>query len=704
MALFHLSAQPISRAAGRSATAAAAYRAGVEITDERTGHVHDYSRKLGVLDSEIILPGGGTADRAEFWNGIEKHHKRGDAVLSREVEVSLPTELTKEERRALAVGFARELADRYGVAADVVLHAPRTVTDKNLEKEPGQYYETDSATGRRHNGNWHAHIMLSACHVSPAGDLGKKAVELDPIHCQRAKIENMADRERVRWAQLANGALERAGHSARVDHRSLADQGIERKPSIHLGPSASAIERRGEVSEKAENHQARQAKAASEVAALIANSQARAAAALKAAAQATADALKQIQASALAAEQAHAAAIKEAEKQVAQAQAQREAAELAKAKQQAINDKLAAAKEKDDRIRNETLAALGKASAATDKSAAATGDALAAANEIADRIGRNTADAARGAQRRVAERHYGRVVEAARNQFERVGRRVQQLVDRIEHVVSAITAAAHQVAKEVAAKLELARQRAAARPADMRSARQVWAEHPENPLNIAKREAQEAATAAAKTVPKATFYDRPRATMRDRPKIELKPIEQAQPVPRPQSPVDESTVLEQAAKIQAKWDAALVAERVLYLKELTEQTRQKACAHVVEHEAHIKAKPIIIGREKWALQLKRFEREDEENRNEWDDLKTGKYPFIAKDREAVQKAVEQRVSDKDPELAQVIPHVLSALQAERERVAEEHRQQMRERWRIQQEASEARKARGEKDLEDDLSR
>lgn len=244
MAIYHLSAKPISRAQGRSATGAAAYRAGVEITDERTGLVHDYTRKGGVLHSELILPGGGTADRAEFWNGIEAHHKRGDAVLVREVEISLPTELTPEQRQALAVGYARELADRYGVAADVALHAPRTVTDRELEKNPDQYHETDPETGRRHNGNWHAHIMLSACHVQPDGTLGKKAVELDPIHCQRAKIENIADRERARWGELANAALERHGHEARIDHRSHAERGIEAEPSQHLGPQAHGYERR----------------------------------------------------------------------------------------------------------------------------------------------------------------------------------------------------------------------------------------------------------------------------------------------------------------------------------------------------------------------------------------------------------------------------------------------------------------------------
>ena len=250
MATYHFSAKPIKRSAGRSAVGAAAYRAGVEITDERTGVVHDYTRKGGVLHSELILPGGGTADRAEFWNGIESHHKRGDAVLAREVEVSLPAELTAEQRKELAVGYARELADRYGVAADVALHAPRKITDRDLEKNPDQYHERD-ADGVRHNGNWHAHIMLSACSVQPDGTLGKKAVELDPIHCQKHRIENMVDRERARWGELANAALGRHGHQARIDHRSHAERGIEAEPTRHLGPAGAAIERRtGESSRR----------------------------------------------------------------------------------------------------------------------------------------------------------------------------------------------------------------------------------------------------------------------------------------------------------------------------------------------------------------------------------------------------------------------------------------------------------------------
>jgi hypothetical protein len=138
--------------------------------------------------------------------------------------VALPDELTPAARRALAIGFARELVARYGVAADVAIHAPSREGDER---------------------NHHAHIMLSACTVGSDGALGKKAAELDPIFCQKHRLPNMADRERFRWAELTNLALERAGHTLRVDHRSLEAQGIDRVPSSHMGPAVAGMARRG---------------------------------------------------------------------------------------------------------------------------------------------------------------------------------------------------------------------------------------------------------------------------------------------------------------------------------------------------------------------------------------------------------------------------------------------------------------------------
>ncbi|MBT1073618.1 MobQ family relaxase [Pelotalea chapellei] len=259
MAIYHQAINIIDRKSGRSAVAAAAYRAGEKIDDERTGEIHDYSRKRGIVHSELILPGGGTEDRATYWNRVEKHHKRGDAILAREVEIAIPAELDERQRQCLASKFNRELADKYSVAADLNIHKPHRA----------------KADTRNH----HAHIMLSACYTAEDGTLGKKAVELDPIHCQRNKLENMAEWTRKRWAELANEALRNAGLRERIDHRSLEAQRedalfcaenakvitnsptfkaeqikkaamLDRPATIHLGPSATAMERRGEPTDR----------------------------------------------------------------------------------------------------------------------------------------------------------------------------------------------------------------------------------------------------------------------------------------------------------------------------------------------------------------------------------------------------------------------------------------------------------------------
>ena len=197
--------------------------------DERTGEIHDYTRKGGVVDSLVVLPHGGTMNRADLWNKVEAHHKRGDATVAREFVVALPAELDPDQRQELARSYARELADRYGVGVDLNIHAPGKEGDQR---------------------NHHAHILLTACYCGPSGVLGKKAVELDPIHCQRQKQPNVVEVERERWERHANGALEKAGQDARIDHRSLEAQGItDRLPGVHLGPTATAIERSGRESD-----------------------------------------------------------------------------------------------------------------------------------------------------------------------------------------------------------------------------------------------------------------------------------------------------------------------------------------------------------------------------------------------------------------------------------------------------------------------
>ncbi len=228
MAIYHLSVKAVSRSSGRSATAAAAYRAGCEITDERTGVIHDYQRKVGVESADIVLPDGASEwanDRAKLWNVAELAEKRKDACVAREFEVALPSELSPSERRRLALDFAKDMANREGCAVDVAIHAPGKEGDSR---------------------NHHAHILRTTRKVEAEG-LGAK---LDTEKAGRKRSDDL-EAVRTRWACMTNERLRENGIDSRVDHRSLAAQGIDREPTQHLGPAASGYERRtGEPSQK----------------------------------------------------------------------------------------------------------------------------------------------------------------------------------------------------------------------------------------------------------------------------------------------------------------------------------------------------------------------------------------------------------------------------------------------------------------------
>lgn len=219
MAIFHLSIKTVSRGHGRSAVGAAAYRAGQRLHDVRLGRTFDYRRKAGVLHRELVTPDLvplWAAKRESLWNAAEESELRKNSTVAREFEVALPTELPPEQRRNLAMQFARELTERHFCAVDVAIHSPRKGGD---------------------NRNEHAHILTTTRRLSAAG-FGEKCRELDDQKSGEVAFW------RERWATLVNQALEAASQPARVDHRSLADQGIEREPTFHLGPVRTGIKRR----------------------------------------------------------------------------------------------------------------------------------------------------------------------------------------------------------------------------------------------------------------------------------------------------------------------------------------------------------------------------------------------------------------------------------------------------------------------------
>ncbi len=221
MANYHLHAKIVARSKGRSAVAAAAYRSASRFTDMRTGITTNYTRKQGVVYSEIMVPtsakGEGSplaelaTDRGEFWNAVEAKERRHDAQVAREVEFSLPIELSKKQQIELAKKYVGKQFVDAGMFADICIH------------DEGK-------------GNPHAHVLLTMRDIKSDG-FGNKN--------RNWNKKELLEKWRENWANEANQALELAGIDESIDHRTLGVQGISREPQIHRGASVDEMEQRG---------------------------------------------------------------------------------------------------------------------------------------------------------------------------------------------------------------------------------------------------------------------------------------------------------------------------------------------------------------------------------------------------------------------------------------------------------------------------
>jgi len=229
VAIYHFSAKVISRSTGRSAVAAAAYRSASRLFDERTEQPFDYSRKSGVLHSEILLPDGAPerwTDRQALWNEVEWGEKRKDAQLSREIEFALPREMKPEDAIELARAFVEREFVRRGMVADLNVHCD--IGEDGLPRP-------------------HAHVMLALREVG-ADSFGAKVRDWNST----AMLEHW----REAWAEHVNERLAQLDLDIRIDHRSFEDQGIDLEPQPKIGPAAARLEARGRASERVEDHRA----------------------------------------------------------------------------------------------------------------------------------------------------------------------------------------------------------------------------------------------------------------------------------------------------------------------------------------------------------------------------------------------------------------------------------------------------------------
>jgi Ti-type conjugative transfer relaxase TraA len=227
MAIYHFSAKVISRANGSSAVAAAAYRSASRLEDERLGRGHDFSNKSGVVHSEVMAPEGSPErwqDREGLWNEVEAGEVRKDAQLAREIEFSIPREMSQAQGVELARDFVQqEFVDR-GMVADLNVHWD--IGPDGLAKP-------------------HAHVMLSMREAGPEG-FGKKVREWN-------STELLTD-WREAWAEHVNTRLAELDIDARVDHRTLEAQGIDLEPQHKIGPAGARRLDRGEDAERAVDH------------------------------------------------------------------------------------------------------------------------------------------------------------------------------------------------------------------------------------------------------------------------------------------------------------------------------------------------------------------------------------------------------------------------------------------------------------------
>ena len=259
MAIYHCSIKIISRSDGKSAVASSAYRSGEKLMDDRTGLVHDFTKKRGVVFTEVALPAHAPpeyADRNVLWNAVEKAEKKSNAQLAREIEVALPKELSRECQIEIVRRYVQENFVSVGMCADWALH------DKG-------------------DGNPHAHIMLTMRGIKPDGSWAQKEKKIyaldedgnripliDPATGEqklgkrneklwkRITVEpndwndqTKAEIWRKSWADICNEYL---SLEQQIDHRSYKRQELDLEPTIHEGYRARRMEKAGFVSNRCE--------------------------------------------------------------------------------------------------------------------------------------------------------------------------------------------------------------------------------------------------------------------------------------------------------------------------------------------------------------------------------------------------------------------------------------------------------------------
>lgn len=296
MAIYHLEAKVVSRGAGRSAVAAAAYLSCSRMLNEYDGVQHDYTRKQGLVWQQIFLSAAAPAewqDRETLWNAVEENEKTKDSRLAREFVVALPIELSKAQWERLLSDFVSNAFVSDGMCADVAIHDPYPpghnphahilLTVRPLDEHGQWQYKSEKEYLCVKDGEERGFTAVEFKQAQANGwekqyqyKVGKKKVYMAPSAAQAQGYERVSkypkstkygrqnpiterwnsDKQlvlwRAAWADVANRYLEHTGHEERIDHRSHAERGLLERPTVHEGVVARAMEKKGIISDRCE--------------------------------------------------------------------------------------------------------------------------------------------------------------------------------------------------------------------------------------------------------------------------------------------------------------------------------------------------------------------------------------------------------------------------------------------------------------------
>lgn len=296
MAICHLEAKIVSRGAGRSAVAAAAYLSCSRMLNEYDGVQHDYTRKQGLGWRQVFLPATAPAewqDRETLWNAVEETETAKDSRLAREFVAALPIELSREEQIQLLQDFIKEQFVADGMCADAAIHDPYPpghnphahilLTVRPLDEKGKWQYKTEKEYLCVKDGEERGFTAAEFKQAQADGwekqyqyKVGKKKVYMTPSAAQAQGYERISkypkstkygrqnpiterwnsDEQlvlwRQAWADVTNLHLERTGHEERIDHRSHAERGLLERPTVHEGVVARAMEKKGIISDRCE--------------------------------------------------------------------------------------------------------------------------------------------------------------------------------------------------------------------------------------------------------------------------------------------------------------------------------------------------------------------------------------------------------------------------------------------------------------------